>query len=287
MARPLRIEYPGAVYHVTSRGNAGQKIFRSDKDREYILELLAHLVERFRWSCHAYCLMDNHYHLVIETSEANLSRGMRQLNGAYTQRYNWKYRRSGHVFQGRYKAILVDKESYLLELCRYVVLNPMRAHLVEKPEDWKWSSYLFTAGLKKSPEFLTTDWVLGQFSPRKKMAQNLYRLFVVEGITKESPWKDLKGQIFLGDKEFLETLKMPSESGLREIPRLQSHVLRPGLQELFANVKTKAVRDERIFTAHVTHAYRLKEIADHLHVHYATVSRAVKRIESKMHDCKT
>jgi putative transposase len=147
MARPLRIEYPGALYHVTSRGNAGQKIFWTDKDRRYFIELLAYIIERFRWVCYAYCLMDNHYHLVIETREANLSKGMRQLNGIYTQKYNWKHHRTGHVFQGRYKAIIVDRDAYLLEVCRYVVLNPVRAHAVEKIEDWKWSSYRATASL--------------------------------------------------------------------------------------------------------------------------------------------
>ena len=153
MARPLRIEYPGALYHITSRGNGGQKIFRSDKDRVYFLKLLATLTDRFHWLCHAWCLMDNHYHLVIETPEGNLSRGMRQLNGMYTQKYNWKYHKTGHVFQGRYKAIIVDKDSYLLELCRYVALNPVRAHVVEEPEDFRWSSYRATAGIDKAPSF--------------------------------------------------------------------------------------------------------------------------------------
>ena len=146
MARPLRIEYPGALYHVTSRGNAGNRIFKIDKDRKYFLDLLGFIIKRFHWLCHAWCLMDNHYHLVLETPEGNLSRGMRQLNGIYTQKYNWRYTKTGHVFQGRYKAIVVDKESYLLELCRYVVLNPLRAAIVKEPQDWKWSSYRSTAG---------------------------------------------------------------------------------------------------------------------------------------------
>ena len=221
MARPLRIEYPGALYHATARGNARAKIFRSDKDREYFLDLLGFVINRFHWLCHAYCLMDNHYHLIIETPEGNLSKGMRQLNGIYTQKYNWKYKKTGHVFQGRYKAIIVDKDSYLLELCRYVVLNPVRANIVNQPQDWKWSSYLSTAGVTRPPLCLTIDWILGQFSQKKKRAQELCKQLVLKGMTKETPWKDLQGQIFLGDKGFIEkckiTLGIPAD--LKEIPR--------------------------------------------------------------------
>jgi putative transposase len=119
MSRPLRIEFPGALYHVTSRGNAQAAIYDDDADRQAFLDLITHVVQRYRWLCHAYCLMDNHYHLVIETPEGNLSQGARQLNGIYTQRYNRRHRRVGHLFQGRYKAILVERDCYLLELCRY------------------------------------------------------------------------------------------------------------------------------------------------------------------------
>ena len=130
MARALRIEYPDAVYHITSRGNARNEIFADDQDRDNFLTVLGVVVKRYNWLCHAYCLMDNHYHLMIETPDANLSRGMRQLNGVYTQKYNWRHSKTGHIFQGRYKSILVEKENYLLELCRYVVLNPVRANMV-------------------------------------------------------------------------------------------------------------------------------------------------------------
>jgi len=154
MARPLRIEYPGAVYHITTRGNARNDIFRDDRDRHNFLDILTETVRRYHWLCHAYCLMCNHYHLLIETPEANLSAGMRQLNGIYTQRYNLRHQTVGHVFQGRYKAVLVEKENYLLELCRYIVLNPVRAGLVELPEYWQWGSYQPTAGINKVPELL-------------------------------------------------------------------------------------------------------------------------------------
>src|SRR5258706_8306926 len=155
MSRPLRLEFPGAIYHVTSRGNARAPIFADDGDRELFLETLAHVVERFHWLCHAYCLMDNHYHLLIETPDPNLSKGMRQLNGLYTQRFDRRHGRVGHVFQGRFKAILVERDSYLLELCRYVVLNPVRAKMVKQPKQYQWSSYRATAGIDAAPPFLT------------------------------------------------------------------------------------------------------------------------------------
>lgn len=135
MARPLRIEYAGALYHVTSRGDGREDIYVEDKDRVLFLKVLQAVCERFNWEVHAYCLMTNHYHLLIETPDANLSMGMRQLNGVYTQRFNNAHKRVGHVFQRRYKAILVQKESHLLELARYIVLNPVRAQMVRAAKD--------------------------------------------------------------------------------------------------------------------------------------------------------
>ena len=281
MARPLRIEYPGAFYHVTTRGNAGGRIFGNDKDREYFLDLFGFIIERFHWFCYAWCFMDNHYHLVVETPEGNLSRGMRQLNGIYTQKYNWKYGKTGHIFQGRYKAILVDKEGYLLELCRYVVLNPVRANIVKRPLDWQWSSYRSTAGSVKSPQWLSTDWILTQFGRSRRRAQRLYQKFIMEGITKETPWKDLKGQIFLGDKGFIEECKriLDGSIDLREIPRLQRYAERPVLTELMNEEirRDRVQRDQAVYHAHVTYGYTLKEIADHLGLHYTTVSKVMKK----------
>jgi len=160
MARPLRIEYPGALYHITTRGNARASIFKDDADRQAFLRILSKVIERHQWLCHAYCLMGNHYHLLIETPKANLSPGMRQLNGIYTQAFNRRHIRVGHVLQGRFKAILVDKDSYLLELCRYIVLNPVRANMVKLPKSYPWSSYRVTAGLSRPVEFLNRDWLL-------------------------------------------------------------------------------------------------------------------------------
>ena len=141
MARPLRLEFAGAIYHLTARGNRREDIFEDNVDREVFLSVLEKVCDTYNWVCHAYCLMSNHYHLLIETPDGNLSKGMRQLNGVYTQAHNRKHGRSGHVFQGRYKAIVVEKEAYLLELCRYIVLNPVRAGMVRSAKDWPWSSY--------------------------------------------------------------------------------------------------------------------------------------------------
>jgi putative transposase len=287
MARPLRIEYPEAVYHVTSRGNARSKIFSDDQDREIFLSILGSVVKRYHWLCHAYCLMDNHFHLMIETPEANLSIGMRQLNGLYTQRYNRRHHKPGHLFQGRYKAILVQKENYFLELCRYVVLNPVRAGVAEKPEVWRWSSYRTTAGLRKELDYLTTDWILGQFNSKRTVAQRQYRVFVREGMHRKSPWDELRGQVVLGEEGFFEKIKdlLEDRKQVKEIPRSQRYVSRPSLDRIFSGQKAKVQKVQRdigIHAAHMSHGYTLKEIADYLRIHYTTVSKVIaKAAENK------
>ena len=166
MARQLRLELAGGLYHVTSRGDRREDIYTDDEDREKWLEILGNVCSRFNWCCHAYCQMDNHYHIVIETAEANLSKGMRQLNGVYTQYYNKQHNRVGHVYQRRYKGILVERDSYLLELSRYVVLNPIRAHMIKNIDEWKWSSYKAMIGEVPARPWLETDWILGNFAKR-------------------------------------------------------------------------------------------------------------------------
>jgi len=146
MARPLRLEFRGALYHVTSRGEGREDIYVDDADREEWLDVPGEVCGRFNWMVHAYCLMTNHYHVLLETPDGNLSRGMRQLNGVYTQRFNRAHARVGHVFQGRYKAVIVQKDAYLMELARYIVLNPVRARMVRSAREWRWSSYRATAG---------------------------------------------------------------------------------------------------------------------------------------------
>jgi len=272
MARPLRLQFPGAVYHLTSRGNARQKIFFNDADRQLFLKTLAHVVSRYRWICHAYCLMANHYHLLVETPKANLSIGMRQLNGTFTQSFNRRHKRVGHLFQARFKAILVEKESYLLELCRYIVLNPARVKSGTDLAAWKWSSYRATAGLVAVPEFLTTDWLLEQFGKDRRVAQRRYREFVRDGVANR-PWDDLKGQIYLGSDQFIERHSAEAKE-LKEIPRAQLKAIKPPLERIFLKE-----RETGIAEAYREHGYRLQEIAGHLGVHYATVSRRLKKIE--------
>lgn len=206
MSRPLRLEFEGAVYHVTSRGNERAAIFRDDADREKFLEIVASIVDRQRWLLHAYCLMGNHYHLLVETPRGNLSSGMQRLNGRYTQLFNRRHRRAGHVLEGRYKAIHVEKEAHLLELCRYVVLNPVRARLVERPEDWRWSSYRMTAGRTGLPKWLEVEWTLSRFGRKRSLACTAYRNFVAEGRGARSPLLDVTRQVFLGGESFLDEM---------------------------------------------------------------------------------
>jgi putative transposase len=184
MSRPLRLEFAGALYHITSRGNGRNLIYFQDDDFELFLQSLANVCERYNWVVHAYCLMSNHYHLLVETPDANLSQGMRQLNGVFTQSMNRKHHRVGHLFQGRYKAILVDKDAYLLELCRYIVLNPVRANMVSTPEEWPWSSWHRMLGNVKSPVWLSTGTLLVQFAKNRQDAIQSYIDFVKSGIGK-------------------------------------------------------------------------------------------------------
>lgn len=281
MARPLRLEYPGAVYHVTARGNARQVIFQDDGDREAFLGILGKVIERYNWLCHAYCLMGNHYHLLIETLDANLSAGMRQINGLYTQTFNRRHGRVGHVLQGRFKAILVDKDSYLLELCRYIVLNPVRAQMVKQPKNYPWSSYRATAGLSSVPAFLTRDWLLSQFGRERRAAEKRYRQFVAEGIDRPSPWDQLAGQILLGSEAFVKQMarKLKAAETLPEIPRRQRFAARPSLKALFPEdgFRDKTARDRVIRQAHREHGYTLSEIGRKLDMHYTTISKVVNR----------
>ena len=193
MSRPLRLEFSGALYHVTSRGNERKAIYLEDSDFEIFLNLLNTVCSRYNWVIHAYCLMDNHYHLLVETPDANLSKGMRQLNGVFTQSINRKHGRVGHLFQGRYKAILVDKDAYLLELCRYIVLNPVRAKMVDTPDEWLWSSWHCMVGKQASPNWLATDALLNYFDKERSVAIAEYIHFVEEGVNK-TIWDDLQHQ---------------------------------------------------------------------------------------------
>ena len=279
MARPLRIEFSGALYHVTARGNAQGDIYVSDEDRLKFLSLLNNICNRCHWLCHAYCLMSNHYHLLIETQESSLSKGMKYLNGVYTQSFNRVNTRVGHVFQGRYKAILIKKENYLLELARYIVLNPVRARMVRDAKSWPWSSYRATAGYTPPELCLTTDWILSCFAKTKKIAQKRYCEFVLEGKNQPSPWDALKNQIYLGSDEFVEDMqcKLDPEQSLDDIPKL--HKQSPKKPLIYFQKLYKG-RDEAMYKAYSSGSYTLTEIGKWFGVSYATVSRAVKLFEN-------
>jgi len=277
MARPLRIEFPGAYYHVTARGDRREAIYEDDADRSAFLAVLADVIERFEWRCHAYCLMSNHYHLFIETPVANLSKGMRQLNGVFTQWSNRRHQRVGHLFQGRYKAILVDSDSYLQALSRYVVLNPVRAGMVSEPATWPWSSYRATAGLAAPPLWLTTETILASFGPDSTRSRTAYRQFVQAGIDGEPVWDGLKGQIYLGDDGFVEKIQRQLVGGERDdpqVPKLQRWGPPPSLEQIRRDA---AGRDEAIVAAHATGAYSYAEIGNFFGLHFTTVGTIVRK----------
>ena len=277
MARPLRLEFAGAVYHVTSRGDRREDIFLDDDDRREWLAVLALVCDRFNWVVHAYCQMTNHYHLLVETVDGNLSKGMRQLNGLYTQRVNRRHGLVGHLFQGRYKAILVQKEAHLLELSRYVVLNPVRAGMVESPEDWAWSSYPFVISDSFAPEWLGTDWLLGQFGTQRAAARRAYKKFVLQGRGLPSPLLATKHQLLLGDDAFIKqhqaTLK---EGDLRELSIAHKRILALSLMEYAEQADN---RNAAMVAAYQSGGYTMAEIASYFDVHYMTVSRAVRAAE--------
>lgn len=279
MSRPLRIEYPGAIYHLTSRGNARSNIYVTDADRIGFLKLLAQTCQRFGWHSYAWCLMGNHYHLVIETSEANLSRGMRHINGVYTQTFNRTHQRVGHLFQGRYKAILVEKDSYLLEVIRYVLLNPVRANMTKTAGQYPWSSYRAMISKATTPDWLERDWVLGHYGNRLSAAQEQFIKFIQDGDNQSPLWEQLRQQIYLGDEQFVshQQLRQASEKDLSEIPKIQRRRTIKSLDYYSAKYRK---RNFAICAAYESGAYSQKDIAKYFDLHYSSVSKIVKQYET-------
>jgi len=283
MARQIRIEYPGAVYHITSRGNDRQPIYETKVDRYQFLTILEQACKRHQWGVYAYCLMDNHYHLLLETREASLSKGMRHVNGVYTQWYNntRKEKRYGHLFQGRFKAILVERGSYLLELSRYIVLNPVRAKMVNDPYDYPWSSYRAMIGYYEAGEWLEVNWMLSQFSKQKKRAIDKYRTFVEEGIGNSSPLVNLQGQLVLGSEQFvtkaLSKLPKDQQKDLSEIPRKQRRKVY-ALSTYFR----KYEEEKAIAEAYYSGGYSQRQIGEYLGCHYSRVSQRLKAFERQL-----
>ena len=274
MNRPLRIEYPGALYHITSRGDRKVNIYLDDTDRAVWLQTLADVCAQANYVVHAFCQMTNHYHLLLETIDGNLSDGMRQLNGVYSQYFNRRHDLVGHVFQGRYHAILVQKESYLLELARYIVLNPVRAKLVADAAHWPWSSYPLTLGSAPPPSWLDTTFTLKKFGDEHASAVSAYRQFVLDGVGVASPLSGTRNQLLLGDDNFIERVKVthpaPDMSGISRSQRGTQALSLQAYQDQHAN------RDEAIAHAYASNAYSFKEIAHHFKISPTTASRAVK-----------
>jgi putative transposase len=270
----LRLEFAGAFYHVTSRGNHRENIYETDDDREMFLALLRDVCQRYHWRCPAYCMMSNHYHLLIETIDATLSQGMRQLNGVYTQRLNRVYGRVGHVFQSRFKAILVDKNAYFIQ----VVLNPVRANMVGKVTDWPWSSYHATCGDAVMPTYLETQKLLNAFSARASQAVARYKQFVGAGIS-EKLWEGLQEQVFLGDDTFVAEMKVRIDDSAKS-PEITAPQHQPVTISLEDIEKSASCRNEAIIMAHKTGAFTLKTIGDHFGLHYSTIGGIIRNYKS-------
>lgn len=286
MARPLRIEFPNAVYHVTSRGDRREPIFVDDEDREALLRVVAQGMDRFSAQVLAYCLVGNHYHFVLHTREANLSRLMRHVNGVYTQAFNRRHGKSGHLFQGRFKAILVDRDSYLLEVCRYVELNPVRAGLVAEPAAWPWSSYRAHAGLADTPPWLDTLGLHGYLLGRKaagrtdqRKAALRYEKLVAAGMGVALWPQALNKQIYLGDDDFVaRTQALADKPRLREraVPKAQRSRPRTLRQWL----KACPTREEALRSAYVHSGLSMTAMAAELELTVARVSQLIARAEA-------
>jgi putative transposase len=295
MVRPLRIEYPGAVYHITSRGDRREPIAKDDFDRATFLTILAQAFDRFDAHAWAYCLMGNHYHLVIRTRQANLSRLMRHINGVYTQSFNRRHQLSGHLFQGRYKAILVDSESYLLEVCRYVDLNPVRAHMVDRPDAYAWSSYRALSGIAQTPQWLDAESVYAQLAPGKsaKHAAGKYAEFVAQGKGVALWDQHLKQQIYLGSDAFINRMQSMAVLDIHnEAKKTTAH--KPGLSKIQTSAPPndqhvqhyaklaqthKAMRNQNIAQAFYQGGHTQTAIAQAFNVSSSTVSRVIKEYE--------
>jgi putative transposase len=281
MVRPLRLEYPGAVYHVMSRGDARKSITRAETDRPLFLKVLKEATEKYNVLIHSYCLMTNHYHLLIETPDGNLSVAMRHINGVYTQRSNARNKTVGHIFQGRYKAIVVERDEYLLELCRYIVLNPVRAGIVTHPGDWQWSSYGKIAGLDKGADpFLEIDWILSQFSNTRELAQKAYSEFVISAMAStDNPFDHVVGGCMLGTEGFLKKFddSIWEAEQISDIIRSHRYANRPPILALFENCDQGRARDACIYAAVVEFGYSQTEVASFLGLHRSTISRIINR----------
>jgi REP element-mobilizing transposase RayT len=289
MPRALRIEFENALYHVTSRGNERRPIFRNDRDRRTFLRLLGETAARFGWSVTAYVLMTNHFHLVIQTPQPNLSRGMQWLNGTYAGWFNRVHKRCGHLFQGRFHAFLIEKETYFAEVLRYVVLNPVRAKMVERAEDYRWSSYRATAGLEAAPAWFDLTSALQTLGAEETAAaQTEYRSFVNAKLgCEEWLWDQVTNGIYLGTTSWTKRMRKLVERKPRSTdhPKVQRAVGRPAMHEVIA-VLAKAAQLPRDVVRSVRGG-RLRSLAAWLGWHEGLVTlrsiAAALRLRSEGH----
>lgn len=282
MARPLRIQFPGAIYHITVRGNAYQNIFTDKYDYLKFLETLNEVKEFYGWEIFAYCLMPNHFHLLIKTPQPNLSLGMRDLNSNYTSRFNARHKRVGHLFQGRYKSIIVDENSYLHELIRYIALNPVKAKLVQNPKDWIWSSHRELLSTKKKDYIMDRQKVLSFFSGHKQLAKKEYLAYINEKQDNDI-WSDLKGSLILGSDEFVIKIYEIVDEEKFESPeylKKQLYLNRPKLEKIFGKSDSQSKRERNILKAKKL-GYTNYEIGDFLKLHFTTVSKIYNREKTK------
>ncbi|MFH1896925.1 MAG: transposase [Candidatus Desantisbacteria bacterium] len=287
MGRPLRIEYAGAHYHVMSRGNEQKDVFRSQGDREQFLSYLESAVSRYGAVIHVYCLMSNHYHLLVETPSGNLSQIMKHINGAYTNYFNVKRKRAGHLFQGRYKAILIEANEYAQELSRYIHLNPVRAMIVSMPEEYQWSSYRDYIGQRKAPNWLKTEFISGYFDKRVSDAQRKYRTFVENLIEQkyESPLKATIASTILGSDEFVKEITESYVDGKqldRDLSAIRTLSSRPSIDKIMEAVnnvlgQNRLSRKAVIYFSHKFSGAKLKEIGERFNMGESAVSQASRR----------
>ena len=292
MARPLRIEYPDAFYHVTARGNEQKDVFKSQKDREKFLTYLESATTRYGAAIHAWCLMSNHYHLLLETPIGNLSQIMRHINGAYTTYFNVKRKRAGHLFQGRYKAILVEADKYSSELSRYIHLNPVRATMVARPEEYQWSSYRSYIGLGKTTDWLKTDFILGYFGGKAPDAQSRYRQFVEDLFNSEydSPLNATVASTVLGSEGFVRDISerhLGEKQAERSVPAVKALAVRPTLDAIIGKIKAELgeqdalTRSMSIYCCQKFSGAKLKEIGECFGISDAAVSQTSRRLVLK------
>jgi putative transposase len=279
MTRPLRVHIPSVLYHVISRGNARQTIFVDANDYTRFLARLAVTTTRFGVLCRAYCLMVNHFHLLLEPNLFPISRMMQQLNSSYSQSFNRRHERVGHVLQGRFKSPMIDGDAYLRRVQRYIVLNPVRAGLVKEPGDWRWSSYRATAGLETPPPFLTLDRVWRSFDADPSTAQRRFAAFVVGGPSGQSD--RLPGVIADGSESFLSRVGgvLERHRDERDVTYAQRFDCRPSLDRLFENADDPAALDRRMRQAFERHGYTLREIGDFVRRPASTVWRRIHRAD--------